>query len=173
MERNMNMVMEERREKTTKFSLACSLLSQYMKEKKSFGGCISPTNHHEPDAGIDLNAPESTELHFPEFTSHTVDVSYKGQNVNKEGTNEQLTIFYGGKCWFSTIFLAKRGHVAVAQSTLPSTIQTTASDMPIARRNSLHRFLQKRKHRINSKAPYQTNVVKPEEDNKSWLTFKL
>ncbi|OAY70384.1 Protein TIFY 10B [Ananas comosus] len=210
MERNMNMVMEERREKTTKFSLTCSLLSQYMKEKKSFGGLDfemaldqGPKGVFRPPItmnlmpGIDLNAPESTEVHFPEFTSHTVDVSYKGQNVNKEGTNEQLTIFYGGEVlvfdnisgekYEELIEMAKKGrvsaenfgfatgggHVAVAQSTLPSTIQTTASDMPIARRNSLHRFLQKRKHRINSKAPYQTNVVKPEEDNKSWLTFKL
>nr|CAD1826092.1 unnamed protein product [Ananas comosus var. bracteatus] len=120
MERNMNMVMEERREKTTKFSLTCNLLSQYMKEKKSFGGLgfemaldQGPKGVFRPPItmnlmpGIDLNAPESTELHFPEFTSDTVDVSYKDQNVNKEGTNEQLTIFYGGSVGFRQYFRRK------------------------------------------------------------------
>ncbi|WOL13812.1 protein TIFY 10b-like [Canna indica] len=35
--------------------------------------------------------------------------------------------------------------------------KANASDMPIARRNSLHRFLEKRKDRISTKAPYQLN----------------
>ncbi|KAG9458023.1 hypothetical protein H6P81_002531 [Aristolochia fimbriata] len=46
------------------------------------------------------------------------------------------------------------------------------SDLPIARKVSLHRFLEKRKDRINSKAPYPVNqaaaAAKPEE-SKSWL----
>ncbi|XP_058079055.1 protein TIFY 10B-like [Magnolia sinica] len=48
-----------------------------------------------------------------------------------------------------------------------------ASDLPIARKVSLHRFLEKRKGRINAKAPYQVDAgstapAKPEE-SKSWL----
>ncbi|KAJ8767424.1 hypothetical protein K2173_017468 [Erythroxylum novogranatense] len=44
--------------------------------------------------------------------------------------------------------------------------QPIAVDVPIARRASLHRFLEKRKDRITARAPYPTaNAV----ENKSWL----
>lgn len=46
-------------------------------------------------------------------------------------------------------------------------------DLPIARRNSLHRFLEKRKDRIVARAPYQVNgsAGAPDKpaDSKSWL----
>ncbi|WOL06529.1 protein TIFY 10a [Canna indica] len=53
-----------------------------------------------------------------------------------------------------------------------------SSDMPIARRNSLHRFLEKRKDRINTNAPYHVNgslaaaaaEAKPESSH-SWLNL--
>ncbi|CAL9087536.1 protein TIFY 10b-like [Musa acuminata AAA Group] len=58
-----------------------------------------------------------------------------------------------------------------------SLAKATASDMPIARKNSLHRFLEKRKDRINTKAPYQvhgssaaTKEAKP-ESSQSWLNL--
>ncbi|WOK92071.1 hypothetical protein Cni_G00762 [Canna indica] len=57
----------------------------------------------------------------------------------------------------------------------PKPAQTTASDMPIARRNSLHRFLEKRKDRINTKAPYQVHGGSPApetqkaEGSQAWL----
>lgn len=38
---------------------------------------------------------------------------------------------------------------------------TNVSDLPIARRNSLHRFLEKRKDRVAAKAPYQVNNRAP------------
>ncbi|ONK71117.1 uncharacterized protein A4U43_C04F4890 [Asparagus officinalis] len=56
------------------------------------------------------------------------------------------------------------------------------SDLPIARKASLHRFFEKRKDRINAKAPYQVNKVKDssatpfttpkEEENQPWLGLK-
>ncbi|ONK66072.1 uncharacterized protein A4U43_C06F3870 [Asparagus officinalis] len=54
-------------------------------------------------------------------------------------------------------------------------LTTPEISMPMARRASLHRFLEKRKDRINSRAPYQLNdsskigsTTKPLEA-KSWL----
>ncbi|KAJ6407307.1 hypothetical protein OIU84_010750 [Salix udensis] len=51
--------------------------------------------------------------------------------------------------------------------------QPIANDLPIARRASLHRFLEKRKDRIIAKAPYQINPAasasKPVESELSWL----
>lgn len=46
------------------------------------------------------------------------------------------------------------------------------SDLPIARRNSLHRFFEKRKDRATARAPYQVNnpstpLLKPKEDQSS------
>ncbi|XP_010917442.1 protein TIFY 10a [Elaeis guineensis] len=68
----------------------------------------------------------------------------------------------------------------VLQNSMPKPPQANASDMPIARRNSLHRFLEKRKDRISTKAPYQVNAAAAAassaavdaakaEDSESWL----
>lgn len=68
--------------------------------------------------------------------------------------------------------------VVVLQNSMPKPAQANNSDMP--RRNSLHRFLEKRKDRISTKAPYQVNAAAASsssaavdavkaEDGKSWL----
>ncbi|XP_030538485.1 protein TIFY 10a-like [Rhodamnia argentea] len=62
--------------------------------------------------------------------------------------------------------------INIIQACLP---EPTVSDLPIARRNSLHRFLEKRKDRITARAPYPTTgspapPSKPAE-SKSWLTL--
>ncbi|KAK4760079.1 hypothetical protein SAY87_023210 [Trapa incisa] len=59
----------------------------------------------------------------------------------------------------------------------PQPAEQMASDLPIARRNSLHRFLEKRKDRITAKSPYpaaaaatSATTPKPGED-KPWLSL--
>ncbi|ONM53554.1 nucleic acid binding [Zea mays] len=47
-------------------------------------------------------------------------------------------------------------------------------DMPITRKASLHRFLEKRKDRLNANGPYQTSPsdaapVKKEPESQAWL----
>jgi jasmonate ZIM domain-containing protein len=54
--------------------------------------------------------------------------------------------------------------------------KSVVGDLPIARRASLHRFLEKRKDRISAKAPYQTNsgvspTLSKQDDSKPWLCF--
>ncbi|PKI43512.1 hypothetical protein CRG98_036114 [Punica granatum] len=60
------------------------------------------------------------------------------------------------------------------QDLLQQTAEPMASDLPIARRKSLHRFLEKRKDRITSKSPYQvvdTSAASSPDKNKAWLSL--
>ena len=61
-----------------------------------------------------------------------------------------------------------------AQADAPKPARANTSDMPIARKASLHRFLEKRKDRLHAKAPYQASpsdasLVKKEPENQAWL----
>ena len=61
-----------------------------------------------------------------------------------------------------------------AQADAQKPARANASDMPIARKASLHRFLEKRKDRLNAKTPYQASPsdatpVKKEPESQPWL----
>jgi jasmonate ZIM domain-containing protein len=61
-----------------------------------------------------------------------------------------------------------------AQADAPKPARPNVSDMPIARKASLHRFLEKRKDRLNAKMPYQTSqeaapVKKEPAERQPWL----
>ncbi|KAJ8472276.1 hypothetical protein OPV22_026619 [Ensete ventricosum] len=78
-----------------------------------------------------------------------------------------------------SMLAAASGSQSMAAPSPDSPSKTSASDMPIARRNSLHRFLEKRKDRINTKAPYQVNGASPStneaeakvESSQAWLNL--
>ncbi|KAM0949213.1 putative transcription factor TIFY family [Dioscorea sansibarensis] len=183
------------------FSVTCNLLSQYLKQNGSFADLMAKGSSHRPPTPMKLfpgavvpdeqsketqiseqKAPKSMDL-FPQQSgfglSHSANQSHLG--------NSPLTIFYGGKVLVFDNFPAEKARdlmqmartqtaaaVKPATSSIPaSNPQANTSEMPIARRASLHRFLEKRKERIIAKAPYQVNgspasMIKP-EDKKSWL----
>ncbi|KAJ1697625.1 hypothetical protein LUZ63_006137 [Rhynchospora breviuscula] len=115
-----------------------------------------------------------------------------------EPDKSQLTIFYGGKVLVFDNFPAEKAKDLMSMATkgtansqverpndtpapvpAPAPVQRpshpTVSDLPIARKASLHRFLEKRKDRLNARAPYQasTSPEKPslhkEGESQPWL----
>ncbi|KAJ8501187.1 hypothetical protein OPV22_011739 [Ensete ventricosum] len=107
----------------------------------------------------------------------------------REHERAPLTIFYGGKVLVFDNFplekakdlfqLASRGNPTARNfGNLPRTAQPTtlSCNLPIARKASLQRFLEKRKDRIHSRAPYQVSsspgmVTPGKRENRSWLAL--
>lgn len=165
--------------KKSTFSLTCSRLSQFLREKRSFADLaaidIVTSNPQEPIngfhrmpttlnllPGLDISAETETE------TADTGCIS--DRNVIKELENKPLTIFYGGKVMIFDNFSPEKASDLMNLATRGSTkLNTSDVPMPMARRASLHRFLEKRKNRINSKAPYQMNGLSKTQEAKSWL----
>ncbi|PUZ70837.1 hypothetical protein GQ55_2G267500 [Panicum hallii var. hallii] len=199
------------REKST-FAVTCSLLSQYLKEKKGglegLGGLgMSPPPPPPAPAGAfrppttmnllsALDAPAAEEPNdaakaTPEEAEGHDQQTAENPREAAAGEDEaqQLTIFYGRKVVVFDKFppakvkdllqIANAGGYGVDRagaSAAPPSSQNSLSDMPIARRNSLHRFLEKRKGRITAKAPYQSSSPAGADaskqatgDKNSWL----
>jgi jasmonate ZIM domain-containing protein len=205
------------------FSHKCSLLSQYFKEKGSFGDLsLGMTCNVEPN-GTEKQSPLATTMNlFPvdeksddalsgstSQNTKSVDL-FADSSVIKSTVSEpqtaKMTIFYAGKVIVFNDFSAHKAQEVMAlaaNGTSPSPLnnvtfssnivknpvepsstaaipsssvvsnlgnnlvqdqpqpqprgKSVVGDLPIARRASLHRFLEKRKDRINAKVPYQTN----------------
>lgn len=179
----------------TSFATTCSLLSQYVKEKKGgllqgLGGLAMapaageegafrpPTTMNLLSALDDAPAEERSEKATAGEPKHQDKCA--GGNPREEAAGEeeeeeaqQLTIFYGGRVVVFDMFpsakvkdllqimspggdgVDRAGGATVPTRSLHRPSHDSLSDLPIARRNSLHRFLEKRKDRITAKAPYQ------------------
>ncbi|KAG7592240.1 Tify domain [Arabidopsis thaliana x Arabidopsis arenosa] len=119
------------------------------------------------------------------FNDFSAEKAKEVMNLASKGTANSFTGFT------SNVNLAKnqteiRSNIATITNQVPHPRKTTAqepiqssptplTELPIARRASLHRFLEKRKDRVTSKAPYQLcdpakASSKPQTaDNMSWL----
>uniref|UniRef100_A0ACD5Y1G7 Uncharacterized protein n=1 Tax=Avena sativa TaxID=4498 RepID=A0ACD5Y1G7_AVESA len=119
------------------------------------------------------------------------------ENARELAAGEQLTIFYGGEVVVVDNFpstqvkallqmanaagddgavdkKAGSGGGEIPQGLPRPAHENLPADLPIARRNSLHRFLAKRKGRITAKAPYQASSSsaapsKQANGDNSWL----
>ncbi|XP_075509616.1 protein TIFY 10B-like [Primulina tabacum] len=176
------------------FSKTCGLLSQYLKEKGSFGDLTLGLAQKFESSGASAAAVTGTMNLFPmmEKSGETQlpageEEAQKKSDLSgtKSGAETaQMTIFYGGQVLVFDDFPADKvgeimslankssgtqNHHHSSAFAPPFTTQIPseralmpplASDLPMARRNSLARFLEKRKDRIKEKAPYQE--IKPE-----------
>lgn len=163
---------------SSRFAVTCGLLRQYMKEQGGNGGrCIAPIVTMSLMPGADVigaaeaeAAPEerkTMEL-FPQQAG-----TLKGSQERRDPEKTQLTIFYGGTVVVFDDFPAEKTDELMqlaGSCNLPAASDVSAAaavvfqnalgqpclpDMPIARKASLQRFLEKRKNRLAERDPYQ------------------
>ncbi|KAL8191813.1 hypothetical protein R6Q57_028544 [Mikania cordata] len=116
---------------------------------------------------------------FP--VTETARATVHTQAQKQQDQSRTMTIFYNGQVIvFNDLApekveeIMKVAEQGVAQKhpkpDEPSNRTVVAnSDLPIARKASLARFLEKRKDRITARSPYQVHDVSKQEDNKEWL----
>ncbi|KAI4376485.1 hypothetical protein MLD38_014242 [Melastoma candidum] len=153
------------------FSRTCSLLSSYLNELGSSLGDLNlnlPFPPH-PAAGVRPEAPAQ----FPARTMSLFPVS-KLQKGGKDNPDfSPMTIFYAGKVIVFDDFPAEKAKEVMVMASRASILgnaspnpvdpvpspapsqSAAACDLPIARRASLHRFLEKRKNRLMARVPYR------------------
>ncbi|KAJ9547954.1 hypothetical protein OSB04_020497 [Centaurea solstitialis] len=138
---------QNRSPEKSNFSQTCNLFSQYLKENS-----------------------------FPDLTLVIV-----FNDLSQEKVKEIMKLAENGVPQKSTTAVVSP---AASVSTTPKADETPAktdgvhllhpvvapgSDLPIARKASLARFLEKRKDRITARSPYQIEGGSKQEDTKSWL----
>ncbi|KAF5184543.1 Tify 10b [Thalictrum thalictroides] len=136
------------------------------------------------------------------FPTSATDLSEMKQGSKPK--TPQMTIIYGGKVLVfddiseekvkEVMMLASKGNlqsvitpsssnldlnsagniINPTEERIQRPIQAHVSGLPLARKASLHRFLEKRKDRVNARAPYQVNIstavtTKKPEETKTWL----
>ncbi|KAF8393653.1 hypothetical protein HHK36_021899 [Tetracentron sinense] len=126
----------------------------------------------------------------------TSDFSVNIPSARMESETAQMTIFYAGQVIVLDDFPADKAReimllASKGSSLIPGCLTSTSgndrinpgslqrlpqpilSDLPIARRASLHRFLEKRKDRVSASAPYQISksgaTPSKQADSKTWL----
>ncbi|KAK4391895.1 protein TIFY 10A [Sesamum angolense] len=172
------------------FSQTCSLLSQYLKVKGSFGDLslgLTPNLADQPKGTMNL-------LPMIEKSGQNAGAGAGNLNVQMnnlpqlavageetpmpEAETAQMTIFYGGQVIVFNDFPADKAKeimtlaskCSAAPNPHPAAL-CSAAHLPIMRQKSLARFLEKRKDRITANAPYQTSkpASAPSPTAETWL----
>lgn len=176
------------------FSHTCALFSQYLKQNGSFSAAAAADLTLGTPGTMNLipliqkSAPNSNLIPLNLFPAKRIDPS--AGEANGERVVKEMKILYDGQVMVFKDFPAEKAKeiIALAMNTQTPNIspctddagpvsgfqnQAPYSHLPIARRTSLARFLEKRKNRITSKAPYQkensVGTYSKQEENKAWL----
>uniref|UniRef100_A0ACD5TUK6 Uncharacterized protein n=1 Tax=Avena sativa TaxID=4498 RepID=A0ACD5TUK6_AVESA len=173
----------------SRFAAACGLLRQYMMEQGGGRGAVTMGLMPGAQGVAAVVAPEerinkTMEL-FPQRAGTLKDERILQQPEMTE--RAQLTIFYGGSTVVFDDFPADKADelmqlansIAGARPVCPDDVllQPFLADMPVARKISLRRFLEKRKGRLAAADPYPPptraanySAGKPVEDGGApWL----
>ncbi|KAL6649329.1 hypothetical protein ACP70R_013553 [Stipagrostis hirtigluma subsp. patula] len=164
----------------SRFAVTCGLLRQYMKEQGGNGGrLLAPAVAMSlvPSADVVVpvaakEAPEEETKTVLELFPQQAGTLAKDAQQRKEPERAPLTIFYGGRMVVFDDFPAEKAE-ELMQLAGSCNVDTAASgagaatggqnalghppsspDMPIARKASLQRFLEKRKSRLTAGDPY-------------------
>ncbi|KQK15258.1 protein TIFY 10b isoform X2 [Brachypodium distachyon] len=109
---------------------------------------------------------------FPaDMAKNLIQLASKGNPV-VQNTTVPTPVIDSNKA--ETVVQAPASSLPGAQNDAPKPARPNAADLPIARKASLHRFLEKRKDRLHASAPYQASPsdatpVKKEPENQTWL----
>ncbi|KAJ8774019.1 hypothetical protein K2173_009450 [Erythroxylum novogranatense] len=142
-----------------------------------FTGFSSPITAEDTTSRVDLCKPSTVDSVTAQMT-----IFYGGQvivfNDFPSDKAKEIVALAGSSNGFASTSVKDQSNStnsAVPESTnnaqdrLQLRPQANGSDLPIPRRASLYRFLEKRKHRISAKAPYQIHIPNPVDGSKSWL----
>lgn len=129
------------------------------------------------DLGISFDSSPPTTLSL----LPGLDLSEDRSPVESPDENAPLTIFYGGKVFVFDNFSACKAddliQLAVKSGGTEDRKTAVVSNLPMARKASLHRFLEKRKDRINARAPYRVKDSPVEsaklEEGRPWLCLSV
>lgn len=155
---------------------------------------IEKSGDSSSTTSVETTNPQEPMNLFPQEQSSTRKSSAAPPKSDHQPEKAQMTIFYGGQVIVFDDFPADKANQIMrlankqnptnnfsytmmmnnqkpVESAVPISSQpSVVADLPIARRNSLTRFLEKRKDRITATAPYQIcNKNSKNEENKAWL----
>ncbi|CAD6212506.1 unnamed protein product [Miscanthus lutarioriparius] len=150
------------------FDVACGVLSRCVKKAEAATAGKTTMAAAPAAAAAPTTAPPTTMLLMP---GADVTPNVREEEPEAEATQlAQLTIMYGDRALVFDDFPSYRVAelVLVAERPrpdLPGAGGTTTTDIPVARKASLQRFMEKRRDRLVARAPYAAARPAPASSN--------